>query len=140
MGGVTLDALLDVRQYDAVYIMLGINDMGSKRKSYLSSYSSLVSHVQEKQPNAGIVIQSILAVTSSYTAEHPNFNNDEIRERNTSLAALADGEHIFYLDLNAYFVDAAGNLQDSQARDGLHLKSSSYKVWKEALLAHGIVK
>ena len=140
MGGVTLDALLDVRQYDAVYIMLGINDMGSKRKSYLSSYSSLVSHVLEKQPNAGIVIQSILAVTSSYTAEHPNFNNDEIRERNTSLAALADGEHIFYLDLNAYFVDAAGNLQDSQARDGLHLKSSSYKVWKEALLAHGIVK
>ena len=81
MSGVTLDALLDVRQYDAVYIMLGINDMGSKRKSYLSSYSSLVSHVQEKQPNAGIVIQSILAVTSSYTAEHPKINNDEIRER-----------------------------------------------------------
>lgn len=140
MSGVTLDALLDARQYDAVYIMLGINDIGSKRKSYLSSYSSLVSHVQEKQPNAGIVIQSILAVTSSYTAEHPKFNNDEIRERNVSLAALADGEHIFYLDLNAYFVDAAGNLQDSQARDGLHLKTASYKVWKEALLAHGIVR
>lgn len=139
MSGVTLDALLDVRQYDAVYIMLGINDIGSKRKSYLSSYSSLVSHVQEKQPNAGIVIQSILAVTSDYTAEHPKFNNDEIRERNTSLAALADGEHIFYLDLNAYFIDAAGNLQDSHARDGLHLKTSSYKIWREALLAHGIV-
>jgi len=140
MGGITLDALLDVRQYDAVYIMLGINDMGSKRKSYLSSYSALVSHVQEKQPNAGIVIQSILAVTSSYTAEHPKFNNDEIRERNSSLAELADGEHIFYLDLNAYFMDAAGNLQDSQARDGLHLKTASYKVWREALLANGIVK
>ena len=140
MSGVTLDALLDVRQYDAVYIMLGINDMGSKRKSYLSSYSSLVSHVQEKQPNAGIVIQSILAVTSSYTAEHPKINNDEIRERNTGLAEMADGEHIFYLDLNAYFMDAAGNLQESQARDGLHLKTSSYKVWKEALLANGIVR
>lgn len=140
MSGVTLDALLDVRQYDAVYIMLGINDMGSKRKSYLSSYSSLLSHVQEKQPNAGIVIQSILAVTSSYTAEHPKFNNDEIRERNTSLAEMADGEHIFYLDLNAYFMDAAGNLQESHARDGLHLKTSSYKIWKEALLANGIVR
>lgn len=140
MSGVTLDALLDARQYDAVYIMLGINDMWSKRKSFLSSYKSLVSHVQEKQPNAGIVIQSILAVTSSYTAEHPQFNNDEIRERNASLAELADGEHIFYLDLNAYYIDVAGNLQDSQARDGLHLKSKSYKLWKEALLANGIVR
>ncbi len=140
MGGVTLDALLDARQYDAVYIMLGINNMGSKRKSFLSSYSSLVNHVQEKQPNAGIVIQSILAVTSSYCAEHPNFNNDEIRERNAGLAELADGEHIFYLDLNAFYMDDAGNLRDSQARDGLHLKTKSYKVWKEALLANGIVK
>ena len=94
----------------------------------------------EKQPNAGIVIQSILAVTSAYTAEHPKFNNDEIRERNASLAELADGENIFYLDLNAFFTDEAGNLNESQARDGLHLKSGSYKVWREALLANGIVR
>lgn len=140
MDGVTLDALLDARQYDAVYIMLGINDMGSKRKSFLASYSSLVDHVQEKQPTAGIVIQSILAVTSAYTAEHPKINNDEIRERNASLAELADGEHIFYLDLNAYYIDEAGNLKDSQARDGLHLKSNAYGGWKDALLANGIVK
>lgn len=139
MDGVTLDALLDARQYDAVYIMLGINDMGSKRKSFLSSYSSLVGHVQEKQPAAGIVIQSILAVTSAYTAEHPKINNEEIRERNASLAELADGEHIFYLDLNAYYIDEAGNLKDSQARDGLHLKTTAYKVWKDALLGNGIV-
>ncbi len=140
MDGVTLDALLDLRQYDAVYIMLGINDMGGKRKSYLASYSSLLSHVQEKQPDADIVIQSILPVTSSYTAEHPSFNNDEIRERNASLSELADSETIFYLDLNAFFVDEAGNLNSSQARDGLHLTAKSYKVWREALLANGIVK
>lgn len=138
--GVTLDDLLDARQYDAVYIMLGINNISSKRKSFLSSYSKLLSHVQEKQPDAGIVIQSILAVTSSYTAEHPKFNNDEIRERNASLAELADGEQIFYLDLNTYFIDESGNLKASQARDGLHLTSKAYKVWKEALLGNGIVK
>ncbi len=140
MGGVTLDALLDARQYDAVYIMLGINDMGSKRKSYLTSYSSLLSHVQEKQPDASVVIQSILAVTSAYTAEHPKINNDEIRERNAELAAMADGEKVFYLDLNVFFTDAAGNLNASQARDGLHLTAKSYKVWREALLGNGIVK
>lgn len=140
MGGITLDALLDVKQYEAVYIMLGINDMGGKRKSYLASYSSLLSHVQEKQPDADIVIQSILPVTSSYTADHPSINNDEIRERNASLAELADSESIFYLDLNAFFADEAGNLSSSQARDGLHLTAKSYKVWREALLANGIVK
>lgn len=140
MDGVTLDALLDVGQYDAVYIMLGINDMGLKRKSYLSVYSALLSHVQEKQPNASIVIESILAVTSAYTAEHPKINNDEIRERNAGLAEMADGEHIFFLDLNTFFVDDAGNLRESQARDGLHLQSKAYKVWKDALLANGIVK
>ncbi|MDE5892882.1 MAG: SH3 domain-containing protein [Acetatifactor sp.] len=140
MDGVTLDALLDSYQYEAVYIMLGINDMGLKRKSYLSVYGALLGHVQEKQPNASIVIQSLLPVTSSYTAEHPKFNNDEIRERNAGLAELADGVQIFYLDLNTFFVDDAGNLRASQARDGLHLKSSAYKVWKDALLANGIVR
>lgn len=140
MDGVTLDALLDGNQYDAVYIMLGINDMGLKRKSYLSVYSALLGHVQEKQPNASIVIQSILAVTSAYTADHPKINNDEIRERNAGLAEMADGAQIFYLDLNTYFVDDAGNLRESQARDGLHLKSNAYKVWKDALLANGIVR
>lgn len=140
MDGVTLDALLDAGQYDAVYIMLGINDMGLKRKSFLSVYSTLLSHVQEKQPNASIVIESILAVTSAYTADHPRINNDEIRERNAGLAEMADGEHIFFLDLNTFFVDDAGNLRESQARDGLHLQSKAYKVWKDALLANGIVK
>lgn len=140
MDGVTLDALLDTYQYEAVYIMLGINDMGLKRKSYLSVYSALLSHVQEKQPNASIVIQSILAVTSAYTADHPKINNDEIRERNAGLAEMADGQQIFFLDLNVFFVDDAGNLRESQARDGLHLKSNSYKVWKDALLANGIVR
>lgn len=140
MNGVTLDALLDARQYDAIYIMLGVNDMGSKRKSYLSSYSSLLSHLQEKQPDANIVMQSILAVTSAYTAEHPKINNDEIRERNAELAELADGENIFYLDLNVFFTDVAGNLNASQARDGLHLQAKAYKVWREALLANGIVE
>ena len=114
--------------------------MGGKRKSYLSSYSSLLSHVQEKQPDANIVIQSILAVTSAYTAEHPRINNDEIRERNAELAEMADGENIFYLDLNVFFMDDAGNLNASQARDGLHLTTKAYKVWREALLANGIVK
>lgn len=140
MDGVTLDALLDVKQYDAVYIMLGVNDMGSKRKSYLTSYGTLLGHVQEKQPDADIVIQSILPVTSAYTAEHPKINNDEIRERNAALAELADSESIFYLDLNTFFVDEAGNLSASQARDGLHLTAKAYKVWREALLANGIVK
>ncbi|MDE5952334.1 MAG: hypothetical protein K2H12_12250, partial [Acetatifactor sp.] len=123
-----------------IYIMLGVNDMGSKRKSYLSSYSSLLSHLQEKQPDANIVMQSILAVTSAYTAEHPKINNDEIRERNAEMAELADGENIFYLDLNVFFTDAAGNLNSSQARDGLHLQAKAYKVWREALLANGIVE
>lgn len=140
MDGVTLDALLDSYQYEAVYIMLGINDMGIKRRSYLSVYEALLDHVQEKQPNASIVIQSILAVTSAYTADHPKINNDEIRERNAGLAEMADGVQIFYLDLNTFFVDDAGNLRESQARDGLHLKSNAYKVWKDALLANGIVR
>lgn len=140
MDGITLDSLLDNGEYDAIYIMLGINDMGLKRKSFLSVYSNLLGHVQEKQPDACIVIQSILAVTSSYTAEHPKINNEEIRERNAKLAELADGENIFYLDLNTYFIDEAGNLKESQARDGLHLASKSYRVWKDALLANGIVK
>ena len=136
MNGIMLDEMLDSKQYSAIYIMLGINDMGMNRENYLSSYMSLLNHIREKQSDAYIIIQSILVVTASYTNSHPIFNNDEVRIRNKALSEFADDNHIFYLELNDYFADVNGNLYDYMSSDGCHLYCESYSIWSDVLLKY----
>lgn len=136
--GRTLEAVLDAGQYRAVYLLLGINDMGLTRRAYLSVYDSLLDYIREQQPDARIVIQSVLMVTATYSGEHAGFDNDEIRARNTALAERADGEQVFYLDLNAYFMDSMGFLDPALSGDGLHLTSRAYRMWGNVLLKNGV--
>lgn len=138
MNGITLDTKLESMRYETIYIMLGINDIGINRETYLSSYSALLNHIREKQPDAVIIIQSILVVTASYTNSNPMFNNDEVRARNNALSEMADNEHIFYLDLNNYFMDPNGNLYNDISTDGCHLSADAYSIWVNALLNYRI--
>ena len=46
---------------------------------------------------------------------------------------IADGKHIFYLDINDKFLDADGNLPRDIMPDLLHPNSKGYKIWAEAI-------
>lgn len=138
MNGIMLDTKLESTKYGTIYIMLGINDIGINRDNYLSSYRALLNYICEKQPDADIIIQSILVVTSSYTSSNPIFNNDEVRARNNALSEIADNDHIFYLDLNNYFMDSNGNLYDNLSTDGCHLSADAYSIWTDTLLNYTI--
>lgn len=138
MNGVMLDTKLESTLYRTIYIMLGINDIGIDRESFLSSYRDLLNYIHEKQPDADIIIQSILVVTASYTNSNPIFNNDEVRARNNELSDMADNDRIFYLDLNNYFMDSNGNLYDNLSTDGCHLAAAAYGIWTDVLLNYNI--
>ncbi len=46
---------------------------------------------------------------------------------------IADGKHIFYLDINDKFLDANGNLPRDIMPDLLHPNERGYKIWAEAI-------
>ncbi len=142
-GKLKLEALLSQAQFNQVYIMLGINELGYNLESTVQKYRDLIALVQAKQPAAKIVVNSTLHVTKECndinSGSKAIFTNERINDFNTLLTSLADNQQIFYLDLNPVFDDAAGNMTtDYAAGDGIHIKAKYYLLWRDYLDTHRI--
>lgn len=143
MGKVTLDQVLANKQFKQVYIMLGINELGYDLSTTAQKYQSLIDGVRAKQPNATFVINSTLHVTKACnditSGSKKIFTNARINDFNNLIAALADNQSVFYLDMNPAFDDANGHLStDYAAGDGIHIKAKGYLVWRDYLDKHRI--
>lgn len=136
---ITLEQALTEHQFGKVYLMIGINELGTGNTEYFyEEYARTVEKIQQLQPDSIIFIQSIMRVGSKKNASDKIFNNANINARNESIATLADGQKIFYLDVNEAVCDGNGNLYDDWTFDQVHLKAKYYQVWKEFLIDHEV--
>ncbi len=120
-----LATVLASRTYDKILINLGINNCGYSTSSLVSAYSGLIAYLQEAQPNAKIIIQAILPVTSEYAKRAEYFSVDHIENVNSQLQGLADGTNVFFVSVNGYMTETNGYLNPSVSTDGCHLTSSA---------------
>ena len=140
-GKMTIDEVLQQKQYGKIYIMLGINEMGRGNvDSFIEKYIQVINHLRELQPGAIIFVQGIMMVSDEYSGLSDYIHNQGIDERNDRLAGLADGQQIFYLDVNPVICDESGGLNDNYTTDGVHLKAEHIGMWTDFLKANGIVK
>ncbi len=136
---ITAEEALSQKQYGKVYLMLGINELGTgTTETFMEEYKAVVERIRELQPDAVIFVEGIMKVTASKDAEDPIFNNKNIEEKNAAIAELADNQTIFYIDVNEAVCDAEGNLNAEYTIDEVHLKAKYYEIWKQFLLEHGI--
>lgn len=143
-GTISLPNLLETKSFKAVYIMLGINEIGGSLNGIANQYQSTINLIHEKQPEALVVVQSTLHVTAKRNADEVKkggvFNNARINELNTKLAALANGTTVLYLDMNPMYDDADGCLMaQAAAGDGIHLKAKYYLLWRSYLDEHRVI-
>lgn len=137
----TLTEALTERQFGKIYLMIGINEMGTGTpESFFEEYARAVYKIQKLQPDAVIFLQAIMRVAGEKNATDPLFNNTNINIRNVEIQTLADGRDVFYIDVNEAVCDENGNLHDDWTFDQIHLKAKYYQVWKDFLLDHGIVR
>lgn len=135
----TLSSMLNAKQYGKIYIMFGINELGTgTSESFAEYYKSIVDQICQMQPDAIVYIQSIINVAAS--AETDVISNTGINEKNAFLEQLADNQQIFYINLNASLVDANGYLNSDYTSDGVHLGGNSLPLWKDCLLTHAMQK
>jgi hypothetical protein len=135
----TVDKALENKKFAKIYIMLGINELGTgTAKSFAKEYKSAVEEIQKLQPDATIFIQSIMNVSKKKSDNDKIFNNSNIKERNNELSKIADSKKIFYIDVNEAFSDDAGPIPANYTFDGIHLKAPYYKLWSELLFKYGI--
>ncbi len=138
----TVDAALQVAKYNKIYIMLGINEVGTGTPdTFLQQYQVVVNRIKELQPQAIIYVQSIMHVTQSKDSAGTSVNNNNINARNEKLKTLADNVNVFWLDENEVFdVAGTGKLNPEYTSDGVHLKANYIQLWIDYLLSHAIVR
>lgn len=137
----TLEQALSAHQFRKVYLMIGINELGTGTpKTFLAAYADAVNKIRELQPDALIFVQGIMRVGAQKNESDPIFNNENINVRNAEIETLADNRTIFYLDINEVVCDENGNLYEDWTFDQIHLKAKYYQVWKDYLMGHGILK
>lgn len=131
VGYVTLDDILQRKTYDKIYVMLGVNEIGYDMESIVSKYVKILEKIIAYQPEAFIIMQANLHVTSSYYYTNGIINNPAIDQLNSILVQYADNQRLFFLDANPVFDDGTGNLAVSNSSDGIHLHGYCYARWGE---------
>ena len=137
---ITVEKALSERQFSKVYLMLGINEMGTgTAESFVQKYGECVERIRELQPDATIYLQSIMKVTGKRSQKGDYINNEGIEARNEGIKALADNRTVFYLDVNEAVCDEDGALREEYTHDGVHLKAQYIDLWKEYLMSHAVI-
>lgn len=137
----SFSSLMNGQRFGKIYIMLGINDLGTgTSESFAEYYKSVLDQIHQMQPEATIYIQSIINVDAARDAQGDSINNANINEKNALLAGLANDDYIFYLNVNEVLVDENGALNADYTSDGIHLGGGSLSIWEDYLRSHAIVK
>lgn len=137
---ISVEEALQHQSFRKIYIMMGINEVGQgTAESFAQTYGEAIAHIQELQPDAIIYIQSILKVTTTRSNKGDYINNEAIQGRNDALSQLADGEKVFYLDINEALCDEDGALAGDYTFDGVHLKAKYISLWEEYLRNNAVL-
>ncbi|MBC8108675.1 MAG: hypothetical protein H7Z14_18980 [Anaerolineae bacterium] len=116
-----------------IVLLAGTNNVGSepgddqKVVDILKGFRALLDTCREKAPDAKIIAIAILPRNDNLAVL------PEIQRINDGLAELADGQTVFYLNINDKLANAGGILIDGMTIDKLHLSVKAYQIWADEL-------
>lgn len=129
-------SMLSSKNYGKIYILLGINEMGSGTSSYIANYEKLIDTIRTRQPNAVIVLQTILPTNPEMTWDASIFSVENVQAKNRALAELAQRKGAVLVDTYSAYADGNGMMPASYCRDGVHPHASYYSIWCDYLRSH----
>lgn len=131
---ITLDSLLEKKEYGKIYLMLGINELGYRFEQTVERYREFVEGIQEKEPGAVLYLCANLHVTITRSENDAIYNNQNIDKMNEEIRKLAEEKGLHYLDVNELYDDENGNLNEEYASDDSHVLAKYYELWCEWLV------
>ena len=114
----------------AAVLMIGTNNASAKNSpaQITEGVEAIVKKLRTKLPTTKILVLAIFPRGAD--------GNDEKRkvniEANRSIAKLADGEMVHFLDISGKFLNEDGTLSKEVMPDLLHLNEKSYTTWAQA--------
>ena len=138
----TLVEALGRKQYNKVYICLGVNELGYfNDQGFYDAYCKAIDDIRASQPNAVIYIQNLIPLNEDTIAARGGseyLTNEHLRVYNELTQQVAQEKQVVYLDLYSAFVGADGQLPADASTDGVHLSGAYYKAWLEYLKTHTV--
>ena len=131
--------LNDPDYYQDIYLMFGLNEVGTDVNAFVQSYKTLIEYVREHQTKANIYVISVTPVTQEVDADPNEVQNMErINAFNSALKQLCADENCWYLDIYSLLVDEYGYLSSDYAfaGDGKHFEKSGYVAWANYMKTH----
>lgn len=132
-GKEKLSGALEENKYGKIFIHLGLNECATRKELVIQKFQELIDLIQEKQPEAKIVLQSIMTVSES-KAKDPKFSMENITALNQELERLAQENDLIYLDTNEWAADEEGFLREDIRMDGAHPTGTGYREWAQWLV------
>jgi len=113
---------------DMVFIMSGINNLSMGDTAFVDTYGKLLEAFALQYPSAKIFIHSLLPVN------FPFVSNDDIRDMNRRLQALAEEKKVRYIDIHSRFLNDDGMPVASYLLDdGVHVSDEGYRIWSREI-------
>ena len=131
--------LNDADYYHDIYLMFGLNEVGTDVNSFVQSYKTLIEYVREHQTKANIYVISVTPVTQDVDADPNEVQSmDRINAFNSALKQLCADEKCWYLDIYSMLLDEYGYLSSNYAfaGDGKHFEKSGYVAWANYMKTH----
>ena len=133
LGKTSFDELLEKKSFGKIFLMLGINELGYSFEKIQKKYQEILEKIIQKQDSASIYLCANLHVTAKQSQQDEIYNNENINRVNEMISNFADGETIFYIDVNELFDDENGCLSEKYASDSFHIWGKYYADWVEWL-------
>lgn len=127
MDATLLEDLLQKKTYGKILIGIGLNECNYPHEEIESGFARLVEMIRTHQPDAIIILESIMTVTEKYSKSADHFSLENLNAINEIIGSFADGEHVFYLDLNEWAAGEDGYLPTEKTFDGVHLYGVGYE-------------
>lgn len=126
---IKLEDLLQEKEYDRIYVMLGMNELGYRFAQTVERYRNFIEDLQDQEPCAQLILCANLHVTATRSNNDKFFNNDNIDKINEEIRILAEEKELIYLDINEIFDNEDGELDKEYASDDSHVTVENYIRW-----------
>lgn len=137
---VSLEELLEQKDYGKIYLMLGMNELGYNFEQTVEQYRIFVEDLQSKEPDAILYLCANMHVTITRSENDEIHNNASINNMNAEIEKLAEEKNLPYLDVNILFDDENGNLNVEYTSDDSHVLGRYYESWCDWLQGQTVVK
>ena len=127
----SLEDILTKKQYRKIYLMLGINELGYDETQTVKRFEEEVLKLQEFQPDAKIILEANLHVTTARSRRDKIFNNEGIDRINENIRLIAEKYGFSYIDINELFDDETGGLGAEYTHDEVHVLGKYYQQWAD---------